>query len=239
MNQADLEKLKILRNKFPIGTREAISLLKETNGNVEESEKLFKERVFQDVLTKTNAERDLVMEHLNKNNFDVEITLISLDKQLQRLTERILSGSADKEDAMAKIGNAIEQVEGLKRDFWLDLNQNALNRLDSTIVYFLTIVEWLDYEEYEGLDAAVSFHLNEVAEIIQVKLMLPEVADTLRRGREIAKQLPHPTEMKPETDVHRALTAELRKLENVFNTQRPLIVDAMYEMVRRDIGKFP
>jgi hypothetical protein len=232
------DQLKILRERIPIGVRHGLSILEKTNGDLVMAEILFREDLIAIIVEKTGVDKEMALRHLVKSNFDIEGTLASIDEERFTLSERILRRyKADKEEALAKIADAIEKKERLKRTFWLEFED--LKHLSSEAFCLLTVKEWINYESWEGLDSAVYFNLEVVADQIEKQLLMPEVAQNLRTAKQICQQQFEQQKQNLESDGFVEPTQEFTQCYDLFMEHIPLIIDKLYEYVRARINLFP
>lgn len=232
------KKLEILRQRIPIGIKEALSLLESTNGDVTQVEILFKAKVLAIILQKTGVTKETATHHLLKNKFNIDQTLKSINEERYTLTERILiKDKYRKESALTKIADAIEKEQNLTRDFWLDFVQ--FEKLEPEISCLLSIMEWLNYESWEGFDSAIYFNLDIVMNQIENKLYLPQIAEILRRSLMIDQI--HAEQQKNILSKEGVIVPihDFIKQNGLFNQKRSLLIDTLYEFVKKHIDKFP
>lgn len=118
----------------------------------------------------------------NKSNFDIGLTVKSIDEERYTITELILRKYKDKKKgALDKIVFTVEEQYRLKRNFWL--NFDCLKNLPLEIYCFMTITEWLNYESWEDYRIALSFNLDVVAEQIDIKWGLSGLSNSLIQKR--------------------------------------------------------
>jgi hypothetical protein len=234
MNDTDKVKLEILRQRIPVGLRHGLTLLEKVNGDVEQAEKLFQQEMISLVISKTGVKEDIATRHLIKNNYDINLALKSIDEESYSLTERILRRYRNKEEALTTLVSAVEREHKLVRKFWLDIED--MQKLPQEVFCLLMIMEWLLYADYEGLDNAINFYCNEAIEQIERTLQLPEIAKIIRDAKEI-----HESQLEAQQIKERGLnrTPEFRRQADLFNEQTPLLIDTLYEFVKKHINQFP
>ena len=240
MNEVYKDKLKILRLRIPIGLRYGLTLLEKVNGDLEKAEKQFQDEMVSLTINKTGITSEVAIKHLIKNSFDINLTIRSIDEERYTLTELILRKDKDKkEDALIKIMSSVEEKYNLKRQFWLDFD--SLKALPAEIYCFLTIMEWLNYEGWEDYGHALSFNLNIVAEQIENKLTLNDLANSLRQASNIQTLVF--TKNETSKDIQNYINArdelrkheEYQKCEDEFKKQRPILIERLYEIVKNNI----
>lgn len=102
----------------------------------------------------------------------------------------------------------------------------------------------MDYEDYEGFDAAIYFYPENAATQIEMPLLLPEVAGYLRGGKvrsdQIIEQYKPKRPGKKPFHVSNVINvdAEFVRNENGFKESRAVIIDRLYELVVNNIGEF-
>lgn len=244
MNEIYKDKLEILRQRIPIGLRHGLTLLEKVEGDLEKAENQFAEEMVALTIAKTRVKSDVAIRHLTKNNFDIGLTIKSIDEERYTLTELIIRKYKDKkEDALDKIVFAVEEQYSLKRDFWL--NFGHLKSLSPEIYCFMTTMEWLNYESWEDYQIALSFNLNIVAEQIDKKMGLSDLANSLKKGESLLILVYEKYEVRKDYTNYSKATSELReskdfqKTEKDFKEQRPILIDRLYELVQTNIDKFP
>jgi hypothetical protein len=180
VNEIYKDKLEILRQRIPIGLRHGLTLLEKADGNIEKAEEYFRDEMVVLTLDKRQVTSDIALRHLEKNNFDIHLTIKSIDEELYTLIEIIM--------------HAIEETKAIERKFWL--NFEDLKKLPDEVFCLLTVMEWLNYESYENLDAALSFELEIVTKQLENKLALPDLANSLLRASEIKRLTYEKNELK-------------------------------------------
>jgi hypothetical protein len=244
VNEIYKDKLEILRQRIPIGLRHGLTLLEKADGNIEKAEEYFRDEMVVLTLDKRQVTSDIALRHLEKNNFDIHLTIKSIDEELYTLTELILRKYKNKKEvALEIIMHAIEETKAIERKFWL--NFEDLKKLPDEVFCLLTVMEWLNYESYENLDAALSFELEIVTKQLENKLALPDLANSLLRASEIKRLTYEKNESgKGIENYIKAINQflehkEYEKCENTYQQQRPLLIDRLYELVTKNIDKFP
>ena len=237
MNSNYKDKLEILRQRIPIGLRHGLSLLEETNGNIEQAEIIFQEQTVSLIIDKTGIDKEIAKEHLNKANFDISATLKNIDEERYSISERILIKYKDKETALKTIALIVEETQKLTRDFWLQFD--VLEKLNKETFCLLTILEWLNYDSWEGFDYAIYFHLDTIIGQIETQLLIPQVADTLRQAKRV-----HQKQYEEQQKIFKkngavGQTPEFTKLNNLYDIQRQLLIDTLYNFTKKHIDKFP
>lgn len=244
MNSSYKEELEILRQRIPVGTRHGLILLEKTGGDPNKAEKLFEEEMMVQIIRKTEVTTEDALRHLKQNSFDIALALKSIDEERYTHTEIIIKKFKDKkEDALDKIMLATEERYHLKREFWLIFD--GLKELPPAIYCFLTVMEWLNYESWEGYGSALSFHLEIVGRQFESELKLHELADSLQQAKEIQDSVF--TRNNIHEDIQHYITAnsqlqnnqEYIRHEEYFLAQRPFIIEKLYEFVKNNITQFP
>jgi len=251
VNEIYKDKLMILRQRIPIGLRDGLILIEKVNGDLEKAEKQFKTEMITLVINKTGVTSEVALSHLLKGNFDINVAIKSVKDELKSIddarytvTEIILrKNKSKKEDALFEIMSAVEEQFILKREFWLSFD--CLKELPSEVYSFMVIMEWLNYEDWEGYDYALSFNLDLVTEHINNQLALTDLINTLQHANNIktlifsknetAKDFQNYINAINELRVHE----EYQKCEEVFRRQRPLLLERLYEFVKNNTVHFP
>ncbi len=181
----------ILRQRIPIGLRDGLILIEKVNGDLEKAEKQFKTEMVTVVINKTGVTSEVALSHLIKSSFDITVAIKSVKDVLKSIedtrytvTELILrKNKSKKEDALFEIMSEVEEHFILKREFWLSFD--CLKELPSEVYSFMIIMEWLNYEEWEGYDYTLSFNLDLVTEHINNQLALTDLINTLQHANNI------------------------------------------------------
>ena len=231
------DKIAILRKRIPVGLHHGLTILKMTDGDVEKSEKIFQEECTTLIADKTSVSKEDAFRHLLKNKFDISLTLKSINEERFSISERILLKYKDKEEALAVLAQTIEETKKLTRNFWL--NSDELQHLEPELFCLVVIIEWLNYENWEDLNSAIYFSLDIVIEQIEKQLLLPEIAQTLQRTKEIHEQQFAEQKIMLETIGAIGFTPEFDKQNDLYHAQRPLLIDTLYDFVKRHIEKYP
>lgn len=237
------EELDLLRQQIPIGIRHGLNLLDKTNGDVNLARGLFENELAEIIVGKSSVSREVAKKHLVAANYDIAKTLVSIDEERFTLPERILRKSKDnKEKALSLLARNLEDTKKLKRDYWLALDQ--LQDLSAVQYCLLVVMEWLDYEDYEGFDHAIYFYPDIATTQIETLLLLPEIAGYLREGKvrrdQIIEQYKSQKPGKKPFHVSNVINvdAEFVGNENGFRESRGIIVDRLYELVVNNVGQF-
>jgi hypothetical protein len=233
---AYLEELQVLRQRTPVGMRYGLALLQQTNGEVAAAEALFQQELTQ-VVVHQQVPEAVARHALELAGYDVPRALHQLEQGRYSLTQRVLRRYRAPADAVRRVGDVVEQTHHVPRTYWLDLA--AAQLLAPPLACVLVVSEWLAYEDWEGLDVAVSFHLEAVLAYFDYLLALPQVSHALRyaaaleqeqvelRGRQLART----GAFRPGPEVEAAQVA--------FEALRPRIVQGLYELIEQHIGLFP
>lgn len=236
------EQLDTLRQQMPIGIRQGLDLLRKTGGDIVAARSLFEEEITAIIISKTSVSREVAQKHLKAANYDIPKTLVSIEEERFSLPERILRNTKDKEAALSLLAQNLEDAKGIKRDHWLALDQ--LQHLSPVQQCLLVVMDWLDYEDYEGFDAAIYFYLDLVITQIEAQLLLPELADTLRHAGIRRDEIKAGHRAKNAVNKSFFLVNKLskdRKLlsyEDAFKASKSAIVDKLYDLVTNNIKEF-
>jgi len=231
MDEILKHKCELLRSQLPIGLNGAIKLLKETEGDIEQAKALFKDRIFVLVKEKSGMQDNVILNYLEKNNYDTQKTLECLFEEKYTLTERILIKNKDKEKALTTLQNAIEQTDNLSRRFWLDAEE--MKKLNRQRYCFVIIQEWMNYEDWEGFEPAVctSFCVPAATQIKE-ELGMQELAENILQAHNICEEF---------YTVEREITdrPDIRTYNDYFEGYRDELIDNLYSFVKRNIYQFP
>jgi hypothetical protein len=237
------EELDLLRQQIPIGIRHGLNLLDKTNGDIHLARGLFEDELTEIIVGKSSVSWEVARSHLVAANYDIAKTLVSIDEERFTLPELILRKSKDnKEEALSLLARNLEDAKKLKRDYWLALDQ--LQDLSAVQNCLLVVKEWLDYEDYEGFDAAIYFYPDITATQIETLLLLPEVAGYLRAGRvrsdQIIEQYKSKRPGKKPFHISNVINVDEEFVgnENRFKESKAIIIDRLYELVVNNIGEF-
>lgn len=234
MDELLKERLNLLRNRIPIGINGAIKLLKECNGNIDQACTLFKKQASESIKKKISFEvndEDIEMQ-LTKFNYDIEKAFTALFEQKYSMTERILLTNRNQEKTLSIIAGAIEREDNLTRKYWLDLDEVKL--LNTYRRCLITIVEWIDYKEWEGFDYAICRDDWTKEIIIQLRdqLQLESIANKIEEALSISKKF---------YEIKRSITERppIDKYNSFFDQQKEAIYGRLIQYVKDNINEFP
>lgn len=241
MNDKFKDKLMLLRQRVPVGLRDGLLLLEAVGGDLEKAEEQFKEEMIALAVNKTGVTTEVATSHLIKCNFDITLAikrikdeLKSIDDARYTVTELILRDSKNnKERALDKIMCAVEERFDLKREFWLLFED--LKVLPGEVYGFMVIMEWLSYEDYEGYDYALSFHLDLVINHIKDQVALTDLAESLQQASDLKAFVFKDFQDYNELREHE----EYKKCEKFFKNQRPLLLERLCELVKSNVALYP
>ena len=238
MEQIYKDKLVAFRKRFPVGIRQALKLLEITGGDLEKSVELFKEHHLEIVLSKTGVSKDFATRHLLKNNYDIYLTLKSIDEERYTFTERVLIKNKNhKEWALNVIALRLSELNDIKSNFWL--NFDDICKQPPIISCILAVMEWLNYESWENLDCALCFHLDIVIDKINDHLSFPEIIEVLKTAKKIHSEQFEEQQAKLKREGSKGPTPEFLEQSELFDIQRPILIDKLYELVQKNIECFP
>jgi hypothetical protein len=234
---AYLAELSALRQRTPIGVRHGLALLQQTNGDVAAAEALFQQELIRLVAHQAQVPEAAARHALELAGYEVPRTLQQLEQARYSLTQRLLRRYREPADAVRRVADAVEQVHQVPRTYWLDMA--AAQRLAPPLACVLLVSEWLAYEDWEGLDAAVYFHLEAVLTYLDQVLALPQASQALRyvaaleqeQAERRRHQLTSTGVFSPAPEVEAARAA--------FDALRPRIVHHLYELIDHHIALFP
>ncbi|WP_336716098.1 hypothetical protein [Chryseobacterium mucoviscidosis] len=144
---------------------------------------------------------------------------------------------------MDKIFSAIVKKYDWKRNFLND--SNKIKDFPIELYSFVTVMEWLYFENWEDFESALFHHFDIVTEQMRIKLNLPKLADYLEKARSIAHYFYEKYETSKDHNNYVKATNELRKnkefiaAEEKFILLKPLLEEHLYELVKNNIEKFP
>jgi len=238
MEQKYKDKLIEFRKRFPIGIKHALELIEKTDGDLEKSTEIFKKHQLEIVMSETGVSEDFASRHLSKNNHDVYLTIKSIDEERYTYTERVLDRfKQHKERALELIAGRLCELNNIKFDFWLDFDD--ICKQTPLISCILAVMEWLNYESYEGLDCAIYFHLDIVVDKIDDQLSFSEITKTLRAAKKIHSEQYEEQLAKLKRVGFAETTPEFSEQSELFDIYRPLLIDKLYELVLKNIDCFP
>jgi hypothetical protein len=223
---AYVAELQALRQRTPIGLRQGLVLLQQTQGDVAAAEALFQQELTRLVAHKAHVPEAAARHALEGAGYEVPRALQQLEQQRYSLTQRILRRYRDPADAVRWVADAVEQTHQVPRSSWLDLA--AAQRLLPPLACVLVVNEWLALEDWEGLEEAVHFQLELVLAYCDHLLGLPQLSHALRHVAALeqaqaelrGQQLIHMGFFRPGPEVAAASTA--------FDVLRPRLVQRLY-----------
>lgn len=242
MNPEYKTKLEILRRRFPIGLFSGIQLLEKTNGDLEKAEQCFQEEMIALVVGKTSVNWDTARKHLLMNKFDLDSVFRTIDDERYTVTELILSKyKANKEQALNNIVSALIENHSLTRNFWL--NMDDLKELPQEVNCLLVCAEWLNYESWESFDSALSFHLSLVTNYLEHDLNLANLANSLKKAHTILEAHLIDCDVENQYCVNAYQIVQNNKEFGAFlqdfRMLRPVMIDRLYDYVKKHSDKFP
>lgn len=171
--------LSALRQRLPIGVRHGLVLLQQTQGDVAAAAALFEQELTRVVAHQAQVPPATARHALEQTGYEVARALQHLEQARYSLTQRLLRRYRDPADAVRWVADAVEQTHQVPRTHWLHVE--AAQQLPLPLACVLVVSEWLGYEDWEGLDAAVYFHLEAVLAYCDQLLALPQVSQALRQ----------------------------------------------------------
>ena len=226
-----------LRQRVPVGMRHGLALLAQTAGNVAQAAARFEAEMVALLIGKTKVAEDVAAQQLRQANFDVARALRTIEETRYSLAERILRRYHNPREAISRLAFAVAESRQLPRNFWLDFG--ALRQLPPVLSCVLMLDEWLNYADYEGLDCAIYFHLDDVLALLRDQLPLPQLSAALQQlwQAELAEVPQRQRQLK----IHGyyrpspALTAATQAVAAL----EPLLVGALHAFVVQHIQQFP
>jgi hypothetical protein len=234
---AYLDELHALRQRIAIGVRHGLVLLQQTRGDVAAAEALFQQELTQLVAHQAHVSDAAAHQALERAGYDVPRTLQQLEQARYSLTQRILRRHRAPDEAVRRVADAVEQAYHVPRSYWLDLE--AAQLLPPPVACVLVVSEWLAYEDWEGVDAAVYFHLGAVLAYIDRLLALPEASHALRSVAALERAQAEPRRHQLASTGVYSPTPEFEAASAAFEALRPRIVQGLYVLIEQHIGLFP
>jgi hypothetical protein len=229
--------LSILRQRTPIGVRHGLVLLQQTQGNVAAAEALFQQELTRVVAHQAQVPPATARHALEQAGYEVARALQHLEQARYSLTQRILRRYRDPADAVRRVADAVEQTHQVPRSYWLHVE--AAQQLPAPLAGVLVVSEWLAYEEWEGLAAAVYFHLAEVLAYCDQLLALPQVSQALRQVAALEQaQADTRRQQLADAGVFRPGPAVVAA-SAAFEALQPRLVQRLYEVIEQHIALFP
>lgn len=240
MDPTHIQALQQLRTLIPIGLRHAQALLARCAGNPQQAAELYKSELLQVLVEKSGLPQEQAREQLHAAGYDLNRALHAIEEARFTLTQRILrKHHRDPAQALDLIAQALETAEQLPRQYWLDFAQ--LEQLAPAPRCFMVVHEWLAYEDWEGFDSALHFHLPEA--IAQLRhLQLDNLADSLEQADQRQQQL-RAAHAESESPIELALRVNqdpfFISCQDRFSQQRPQLDEHLFQWVERYIEQFP
>jgi hypothetical protein len=229
--------LSALRQRLPIGVRHGLVLLQQTQGDVAAAEALFEQELTRVVAHQAQVPQATARHALQQTGYEVARALQQLEQAHYSLTQRILRRYRDPADAVRRVADAVEQTHQVPRSYWLQFE--ATQQLPTPLACVLVVSEWLAYEEWEGLDVAVYFHLEAVLAYCDQLLALPQVSQALRQVAALEQaQADTRRQQLAETGVFRPGPAVVAA-SAAFEALQPRLVQRLYEVIEQHIDLFP
>ncbi|WP_327437781.1 hypothetical protein [Pseudomonas donghuensis] len=240
MDPTHIQALRQLRSLLPISLRHAQALLERCAGNPHRAAERYKTELLQVLVDKSGLPADQAQAHLHNAGYDLNRALSAIEQARFTLTQRILrKHHQDKARALDLIAQALETAEQLPRQYWLAFER--LEQLAPAPRCFMVLHEWLAFEDWEGFDSALHFHLPQA--IAQLRhLQLDALADTLEQAEQRQQRL-RAAHAERESPIELAVRVNQDPLFNAcqdsFNQQRPRLEERLYEWVERYVEQFP
>lgn len=242
-----LKEINILRSRVPIGIKHALTLLIKTHGDIEQAEMMFEAEMLNHLITKANVDEVTAYRHLKKSNYDISAALDNIDEERCTTVELIFRRYKNKEEALSRIISVVTHEYGVEYEFryeyWADFK--SYKKLPKELYCLYVIIEWLDYEDYEGYDTALSFDLEIVTDEIEKTLGLTDLAESLRKAAEIKdKYLTKYYNAQMTIDKYikavskRNKDKEFQICMKLFESQRQLLIDKLYDYIKACIDDF-
>ncbi|MGI4871548.1 MAG: hypothetical protein ACRYFX_10260 [Janthinobacterium lividum] len=238
MSTTDQTQLAALRQRVPVGLRHGQALLARTHGNVPTAEALFRAETQALVVAKTGVDAAVAERHLGQHGYDINLTLKSIDEERYTLTERILRRyKHDREEALEKVAYALETAHQLPRNYWLQFE--AFPKLPPPLFCVAVVLEWLAYDNWEGLTGALYFHLDLVTYQLDNQLYLPEIAQTLRTAHTLDEQASPERRQQLAALGYWSPGPAFQQQDARFQELRPQLIATLYQLVQDNIRLFP
>lgn len=241
MDPTHIQALQQLRSLIPIGLRHAQALLQRCDGNPEQAAARYKSELLQRLADTSGLPPDQARVYLQAAAFDLNQALQAIEQARFSLTQRILrKHHQDKAHALDLIAQAVETAEQLPRQYWLAFA--PLEQLPPAVRCFMVLHEWLAFENWEGFDSALHFHLPQA--IAQLRYLQQDaLADTLQQADQRQQLLRTANAASGDSPIELALRVTQDPLFNTcqdrFNQQRPQLDPCLYAWVARHWEQFP
>lgn len=229
--------LSALRQRTPIGVRHGLVLLQQTQGDVAAAAALFEQELTQVVAHQAQVPPATARHALQQTGYEVARALQHLEQAQYSLTQRILRRYRDPADAVRRVADAVEQTHQVPRSYWLHIE--AAQQLPAPLACVLVVSEWLAYEGWEGLDAAVYFHLAEVLAYCDQLLALPQVSQALRQVAALEQAQDEFRRQQLACTGIFSPGPEVVTAGEAFEALQPRLVQRLYEVIEQHIGLFP
>ncbi|WP_142684369.1 hypothetical protein [Chitinophaga polysaccharea] len=234
------EQLHLLRQQIPIGIRQGIQLLNQTNGDVDEARLIFEAAVIETIIQKMAVSADTARKYLAIHHYDIPQTIASINTERFTLSERILQRSKNnKEDALTLIVQSVESSSGIQREFWLPLEELAY--LPPPVYCLLVMYEFLNYEDWEGFASAIYFYSGIVTIQLETLPGLEFVANHLREAKRRSDEIYQQCKGWQASEISNKVAddAEFGRHQAVFNAAKTMIINGLYSLVMEHVGVFP
>ncbi|MGF6590084.1 hypothetical protein [Pseudomonas sp. 2835] len=240
MDPTHTQALQQLRSAISIGLRHALALLERCAGDPQQAAECYKAELLQVLVDKSGLPADQARAHLHNAGYDLNRALSAIENARFGLTQRILrKHHRDRAQALNLIAQALETAAQLPRQYWLDFAQ--LEQLPPATRCFMVLHEWLAFEDWEGFDCALYFHLPQA--IAQFRhLQRDALADTLVQADQRQQQLraahggsEGAVELAARVNQDALFTACHKR----FTEQRPQLDECLYAWIERHVEQFP
>jgi len=215
-----LKEVKALRESLPVGIKLAEKLLIESNGDLAQAERNFKEAQVNAFLQKEALNAEQAARYLEAANYDIGIAIQKFNADKYSVTELCLQKHKNKEDALDKVFLAINEKYGY--DFWLCWEKEC-PKIHGAEYDFVVLWGWINYESWEGV-IVLSPAVAQASHNLNIRWL--EDALNLAIGRS--------------KDVEKIWEDEAYiLLHESFSTRRHELIDILHRHVKANIGIFP
>ena len=219
---AEIEQLK---KKFSVGKKYAEKLLTESNGNLQQSENLFKNHLVDLFVQKQEVSIEIAVKFLEESNYDFVVALKFYEEDKYGKTGLCLRKNKNKEKALYEILNLIVSTQNIQYDYYWEIE--SLSHLSDTQRTFVLLMGWINVEDWEG-DLIIKKEFANEWRNINVEWFADLFDEIIKREEELSKTNKRIWEDKL-----------YKSFNDVFLKRREELINKLYNFVNENKVDFP
>lgn len=181
-----INQIKELREKIPIGLKDAKVILEKNDGNVELAISQYKTRLIKKFREATGTDTKTAEELVAETNYSLIDAIKKLELSKLSETEKALRAKGSNEQKVSFISHAIIYFNFDYDCF--DFKEEQLAKLNVHQKSVFLIEVWLDYLDYEGFWSALYHNFFEEAmNVLDSILQMKQMANEIKNAKKIAE----------------------------------------------------